>query len=55
MQELNNDVLRQGKWQTDESDLVNALMEVMWQHHVNRKARIRNFFRRFMRRPHRSG
>ena len=52
MQEFNNNRRNQDHWRTDESDLVNALAGVMWQHHVSRKARIRNFFRRLVGRPH---
>ena len=49
MQEF-NDGRSQDHWRTDESDLVNALAGAMWEHHVNRRARIKNFFLRFIKR-----
>ena len=51
MQEFNNSRRNQDHWRTDESDMVNVLVGAMWDHHVNRRARIRNFFRRLVRRP----
>ena len=51
MQNFNNSHRNQDQWRTDESDLVNTLAGAMVEHHVNRKARIRNFFRRLVGRP----
>ncbi len=51
MQDLNNSPRNQDHWRTGESDLVNTLAGAMVEHHVNRRARIRNFLRRLMRRP----
>ena len=51
MQDFDNNRRSQDHWRTDESDLVNVLVDVMWQHHVKRKGRIRNFLRRIVGRP----
>ncbi len=48
MQDFNDSPRNQDHWRTDESNLVNTLAGAMVEHHVNRKARIRNFFRRLM-------
>ncbi|MCE2458211.1 MAG: hypothetical protein J4G14_10400 [Dehalococcoidia bacterium] len=53
MQDFNNSPRNQDHWRTDESDLVNTLAGAMVQHHVNRRARIRNFLRRLVGRPSR--
>ena len=38
-----------GAWDVDQADMVNALMGAAWRHHVNRRSRARNFFRRLIR------
>ena len=53
MQDFSNNRRNRDHWRTDESDLVNMLVGAMVQHHVNRRARIKNFFRRLVRRPNR--
>jgi len=48
MQDFNDSSRNHDHWRTDESVLVNTLAGAMVEHHINRKARIRNFFRRLV-------